>query len=78
MTDRRIRDLRRLLESVAEPYGATVSIEQTSGNHLRGVFTIGTRQTLIITGFSPSDWRVSRQVKSDARRKLRELMGGSL
>jgi hypothetical protein len=70
MTDRRLRDLRRLLETVAEHFGATVLIEQTRGNHLRGVFTVGTRQALVVTGFSPRDWRM---VQSDARRKLREL-----
>jgi hypothetical protein len=77
MADRRIRDLRRLLQTVAEPYGAAVVVEHTRGNHLRGVFTIGTRQTSIITAHTPSDWRVSRKVQSDARRKLRALCGSA-
>jgi hypothetical protein len=73
MTKRRIRDLRRFLETVAEPYGATVAVEQTRGNHLRGVFTVGARRTFVITGLSPGDWREPRKVESVARRKLREL-----
>jgi hypothetical protein len=77
MTARRIRDLRRLLESVAEPFGATVLIEQTRGSHLRGVFTVGARRAVIITGFSPGDWRVPKKIQSDARRKLRKLTGGA-
>lgn len=73
MADRRIRDLRRLLESLAEPYRAAVVVEHTRGNHLRGTFTMGAQQAFIITGFSPSDWRVARKVKAAARRTLREL-----
>jgi hypothetical protein len=78
VTTRRIRDLRQLLETVAEGYGATVLIERTRGNHLRGVFTVGTQQTFIITGLSPGDWRERRKVESVARRKLRELAGASV
>jgi hypothetical protein len=77
MTARRLRDLRRLLESVAEPFGAAVVVEQTRGNHLRGTFTVGTHQAFIVTGLSPSDWRVNRNVESIARQKLRELTGGA-
>jgi hypothetical protein len=73
MADRRIRDLRRLLQTVAEPYGATVLIEQTRRGHLRGTFAIGTRRAFIITGLSPSDRRISRHVEATARRTLREL-----
>jgi hypothetical protein len=77
MTARRLRDLRRLLESVAEPFGATVIVEHTSGNHLRGTFAIGTRQAFIIASWSPSDWRAGRQIEANARRMLRELTGGA-
>jgi hypothetical protein len=73
MAERRIRDLRRLLEAVAEPYGATVLIEHTRGGHLRGTFVIGTRRAFIITGLSPSDRRVGRHIEATARRTLREL-----
>jgi hypothetical protein len=74
MTDRRIRDLHRLLEAEAEPYGASVKIEPTAGGHLRGVFSVGERQVFIITSFSPSStWRVHRHVRADARRALRSL-----
>ena len=75
MADRRIRDLRRLLETVAEPYGATVLVEYTRGSHLRSTFTVGARQRFIITSLSPSDRRVGRQIEADARRTLRELAG---
>lgn len=74
---RSLRDLRRLLESVAEPFGATVIVEHTRGNHLRGTFAIGTRQVFIITSWSPSDWRAGRQIEANARRMLRELTGGA-
>jgi hypothetical protein len=73
MTDRRIRDLYRLLEAEAEPYGASVKIEPTAGGHLRGVFSIGACQVFIITSLSPSTWRVHRHVRADARRALRSL-----
>jgi hypothetical protein len=75
MANRRIRDLRRLLETVAEPFGATVLIEHTRGSHLRGTFVVGTRQAFIITSFTPSDRRVRYRVQTDARRTLRSLAG---
>jgi hypothetical protein len=74
MADRRIRDLRRLLQAVAEAYGAAVVVEQTRGNHLRGTFVVGNRQAFIVASWWP---HASRQVEADARRKLRELMGAS-
>jgi hypothetical protein len=70
---RRIRDLYKLLKAAAEPFGATVEIERTNGDHLRATFAIGTRRTFIITGLSPSDWRVNREVRANARRVLRSL-----
>jgi hypothetical protein len=73
MTDRRIRDLRRLLQTVADAYGATVIVEMTRGSHLRGTFTLGTRQAFIISSLTPSDRRASRYVEADARRALRQL-----
>jgi hypothetical protein len=76
MTDRRMRDLRRLLEATAEPYGATIRIEH-SGRHLRCTFTIGARQGYIVTSFTPSDWRFHRKVERDARRMLHSLTGAS-
>jgi hypothetical protein len=73
MTDRRIRDLRRLLAIEAAPYGARVRIEKTAGSHLRGIFSVGAREVFIITAFSASDWRFARKVRADARRVLRNL-----
>jgi hypothetical protein len=75
MADRRIRDLRRLLQTVAEAYGAAVVVKHTRGNHLRGTFTLGARQRFIIISSSSSDPNVSRHVKADARRTLRSLAG---
>jgi hypothetical protein len=37
MTDRRIRDFYLLLIVEAEPYGATVRVERTNGDHLKGI-----------------------------------------
>jgi hypothetical protein len=72
MTDRRIRDLRRLLEAEAERYGASVTIELTGGSHLKHIFRVGERQTFIICAFSPhNSWRLHRQVRAEARRALR-------
>ena len=77
MTSRRIRDLRRLLEDVAAPFGATVAIERTNGDHLRGVLTIGERHACIVMSASPhSEWRQSRCVTRDAKRALRGLTEG--
>jgi hypothetical protein len=73
MTVRRIRDLYRLLEAEAEPYGASVKIEHTAGGHLRGVFGVGERQVFIAISLSPSTRRVHRHVRADARRALRSL-----
>jgi hypothetical protein len=74
MTDRRIRDLCRLLETEAEHFGASVTVEITNGGHVRNTFRIGTRQAFVITGFSPhSAWRTHRQVRAEARRALRNL-----
>jgi hypothetical protein len=73
MADRRVRDLRRLLETVAEPCGAAVAIEVTGGCHWRCTFTIGSRHAFIFTSRTPSDWRASRKVTAVARRTLRSL-----
>jgi hypothetical protein len=73
MTVRRLRDLRRLLEAEAQMFGAKVSLEHTGSNHLRAVFSQGTNEAFIITGWSPSDFRVYRHIRADARRALRSL-----
>jgi hypothetical protein len=70
---RRMRDLRRLVESVAAPYGAVAVVELTNGSHLRVTFTLGTRRGFIVTGFSPGDRRINRIVRADARRALKRL-----
>jgi hypothetical protein len=75
MADRRIRDLRRLLEAVAEPYGATVAIERTTDGHLRSTFVAGPHSVFIITSFSPSDQRARWNVTADARRALKHMTG---
>jgi hypothetical protein len=74
VTARRIRDLHRLLEAEAEPYGAVVRVERTSGSHLKAVFNVGGRETFVITSFSPhSTWRADRKVRAQPRRSLRNL-----
>jgi hypothetical protein len=75
MADRRLRDLRRLLETVAAPYGASVIIESTRGGHLRSTFAIGARHAFIITSATPSDWRATRKVERDAHHVLRDMTG---
>ena len=72
MTDHRIRDLRRLLESEAERFGATVRVEHTNGGHLKGIFSLGEHEVFIIASFSSSS-RCDRYVRADARRALRNL-----
>jgi hypothetical protein len=74
MTARRIRDLRRILEAEAEPYGASVTIELTNGSHLRHIFRLGDRHVFVISALSPhNSWRTHRQVRAEARRVLRQL-----
>jgi hypothetical protein len=77
MADKRIRDLRRLLEDVAEPFGATVILDWT-GKHAHVTFIVGVRQAVFVTSKTPSDWRASRNIETDARRILRQLYGPSL
>ena len=74
MTDHRIRDLRRLLESEAERFGATVRVEHTNGGHLKGIFSLGEHEVFIIASSSSSTWRCDRYVRTDARRALRNLI----
>jgi hypothetical protein len=73
MTDRRLRDLHRLLTDEAARHGAEVKIEFTGGSHLKSTFSVGAREAFIITAFTASDWRFQRKVRSDARRVLRNL-----
>jgi hypothetical protein len=47
MTDRRIRDLQRLLTAEAERYGAAVRVEHTNGGHLKGIFSLGEHEVFI-------------------------------
>jgi hypothetical protein len=75
MADRRIRDLRRLLQAVAEPYGATVAIERANGGHLRSTFVRGPHSIFIISSFSPGDRRARWNVTADARRALKHMAG---
>jgi hypothetical protein len=73
MADRRIRDLRRLLEAEAQPFGANLAIETTGGCHWRCIFTLGSQRAFIIASRSSSDRREHRHVRADARRTLRHL-----
>ena len=73
MTDRRIRDLYRLLAIEAERYGAAVRVQHTNGGHLKGIFSLGEHEVFIIASSSSSTWRCDRYVRTDARRALRNL-----
>ena len=71
MTTRNVRDLTRLLQGVAEPYGAAVNIERTGGGHLRAVFSLGVQSVFILASSTPSDaYRAYRNIRADARRVL--------
>jgi hypothetical protein len=71
MSDRRHRDLKRTLTSLAAEHGGSVELTQTRGGHLRARFAVGGRSTDIIMAATPSDWRNGRNTKSLVRRVLR-------
>jgi hypothetical protein len=74
MTHRHVRDIHRLLEAEAAPYGASVEIEHTNGGHLRGVFHVGGQHVFIITSTTPSSTeRLHQNIRHDARRALRSI-----
>jgi hypothetical protein len=73
VTDRRLRDLLRLLTAEAAPFGARVRIEKTAGSHIKSTFSVGAREGFIVSAFTPGDWRYARKVRADARRVLRNL-----
>jgi hypothetical protein len=75
MCDRRIRDIKKLLTSLADEFGCTVKIAQTHGGHLRATFNAGAKSVNVFSALTPSDWRNHRNVRADARRALRELQG---
>jgi hypothetical protein len=68
-----MRDLHRMLEPLAATYGATVTLEQTRGNHLRAVFTSRQGKFSVFVAFSPSDWRADRNCEAFTRRQLRQF-----
>jgi hypothetical protein len=78
MCDRRVRDLKRDLSTLADGFGARVEITQTKRGHFRARFTAPAeavdviRQTadVIIAG-TPSDWRSRHNVRALVRRILR-------
>lgn len=70
---RRLRDLRRLAQSMAEPYGATVTIGPTNGSHLKVTFAKDGRRSFVIASYSPSDRRADHRIRSDAHRALQKI-----
>jgi hypothetical protein len=68
---RRERDLRRLLQSVADAHGATVEIEDTGG-HFKAHFKLGGGSRFITISRSPRVC-VDAKIRSDAKRALRFL-----
>jgi hypothetical protein len=60
MSDRRHRDLKRTLTSLAAEHGGSVELTKTKGGHVRARFTLGNRKTDVFMGWSPSDHRAAR------------------
>lgn len=75
MTDRRLRDLKKLLENVADEHGAEFcGIEVTGGGHLRATLRHNGRERPVFMSYSPSDryWHLHK-VKGCVLRVLREM-----
>jgi hypothetical protein len=73
--DRRLRDLRRSLDAIAETCGvAFEGIELTGGGHYRATFRCGNVVVPIYMSATPSDWRAQHKIKAFARRKLRSMV----
>jgi hypothetical protein len=76
VTTRRIRDLKRELTAVSEPFGAKlVDIQHTGSSHLRATISCGAGTFDIYAALTPSDWRASKHQSAFVRRRLRELTG---
>jgi hypothetical protein len=71
MSDRRYRDLKRTLATLADQYGASVAITPTWGGHFRATFAVGDRKAHAILAATPSDWRNARNDRTLVRRVLR-------
>jgi hypothetical protein len=67
------RDLHRLCQAEAEPFGAAVRIEHTGHGHLKAIFAVGVRTAFVITSSTSGCWRRDLMVRADARRALRTL-----
>ena len=60
---------------LAEPYGASLRVELTRGNHIRAVFIVGPTTIAVVIPNTPSDWRSEREnTVAICRRKLRTVM----
>jgi hypothetical protein len=78
MTTRRIRDLKRELASVAEPFGAKlIGIRSANSGHLHATITCGTKIFVVYAALTPSDRRANRRQAPFVKRRLRELAGGN-
>jgi hypothetical protein len=74
---RHIRDLKRELTTVAEPFGAKlVDIRLANSGNLHATIACGGKLFLVYTGLTPSDRRANRQRVSFVKRRLRELTTG--
>jgi hypothetical protein len=71
MCDRRQRDMKRVLTSLAAEHGASVKLGTTNGGHVRATFVVGAKRADIIVAATPSDWRASRNNRALVRRVLR-------
>jgi len=59
VTDRRIRDLYRLVVE-AEPSGAKVRVEPTNCGYITCIFSIGEHGVFVIASFSSCAWRCTQ------------------
>jgi hypothetical protein len=71
MSDRRQRDLKRTLTTLADQYGASVKLSTTGSCHIRATFAVGARKANVVLAATPSDWRNGRNNIALARRALR-------
>jgi hypothetical protein len=70
--DRRMRDVKKRLLALAEPFGARLEIEHSGRSHLRATFT-GAAHVDVYLANSPSDFRAEKNESAYVRRKLRSI-----
>jgi hypothetical protein len=71
MCDRRLRDLKRDLSTLAAEFAAGVEISRTARGHFRARFTVRAMTFDFIMASTPSDWRGQHNDRARVRRVLR-------